>query len=65
MTRSRIFASRTHHYPVVFSGLEDKPGGSQELTSKEGATVINPTLPTPAPLMLLLVVYLAWSLELD
>ena len=29
------------------------------------AVVMNPPLPVPEPLMLLLVAYLAWSLELD
>ena len=65
MTRSWIFASGTHDNPVILSDSEDQPEVSQELTPKEEATVINPYLPVPEPLMLLLVVYLAWSLELD
>ena len=65
MTRSRIFASGTHDDTVILSDLEDELEVSQELTPKEGATVMNPPLPVPEPLMLLLVVYLAWSLELD
>ena len=65
MTRSRIFASRTPNDPVILSDSEDEPEVSQERTPKEWATVINPPLPVPEPLMLLLVTYLAWSLELD
>ena len=65
MTRSRIFASGTHDDPVILSDSEDEPQVSQELTPKERATVMNPPLPVPEPLMLLLVAYLAWSLELD
>ena len=65
MTRSRIFASGTHDDPVILSDSEDEPEVSQELTPKEGATVMNPPLPVPELLMLLLVAYLAWSLELD
>ena len=65
MTRSGIFASGTHDDPVILSDSEDKPEVSQELTPKEGAPVMNPPLPVPEPLMLLLVAYLAWSLELD
>ena len=65
MTRSRIFASGTRDDPVILSDSEDKPEVSQELTPKEGATVMNPRLPVPEPWMLLLVAYLAWSLELD
>ena len=65
MTRSRIFASGTHNNRVILSDSKDEPEVSQELTPKEGATVMNPPLPVPEPLMLLLVAYLAWSLELD
>ena len=65
MTRSEIFASGTHDDPVILSASEDEPEVSQELTPKEGATVMNPPLPVPEHLMLLLVAYLAWSLELD
>ena len=65
MTQSRIFASGTHDDPVILSGSENEPEASQELTLKEGATVMNPPLLVPEPLILLLVVYLAWSLELD
>ena len=65
MTRSRIFASGTHDDPVILSDSEDEPEVSQELTAKEGATVMNPALPVPEPLILLLVAYLAWSLEMD
>ena len=65
MTRSRIFASGTRNNPVILSHSEDEPVVSQELTPKEGATVMKPPLPVPEPLMLLLVAYLAWSLELD
>ena len=65
MTRSRIFASGTHNDPVILSHSEDEPKVSQEITLEEGATVINPLLPVPEPLMLLLVGYLAWSLEVD
>ena len=65
MTRSRIFASGLHDDSDILSDSEDEPAVSQELTPKEGATVINPPLPVPEPLMLLLVAYLAWSLELD
>ena len=65
MTRSWIFASGTYNDPVILSDLEDEPEVSQELTPKEGATVVNPPLPVPEPVMLLLVAYLAWSLDLD
>ena len=65
MPRSRTFASGTRDDPVILSDSEDEPEVSQELTSKEGATVMNPPLPVPEPLMLLLIAYLAWSLELD
>ena len=65
MTRSRIFASGTHDDLVILSESEDQLEVSQELTPKEEATVMNPPLPVPEPLMLLLVGYLAWSLELD
>ena len=65
MTRSRIFASGTCDDPVMLSDSEDEPEVSQELTPKEVATVMNPPLPTSVPLMLLLVAYLAWALELD
>ena len=58
MTQCRIFASGTWDDPVILSDSEEEPEVSQELTPKEGATVINPPLPTPAPLMLLLVAYL-------
>ena len=65
MTRSQIFASGTHDDPVILSDSEDEPKVSPELTPKEGATVMNPPLPVPEHLMLLLVAYLGWSLELD
>ena len=65
MTRSRIFASGTRDDPVILSDLEDEPEVSQELIPKKGATVMNPPLSVPEPLMLLLVAYLAWALELD
>ena len=65
MTRSRTFASGVRDDPIILSDSEDEPEVSQELTLKEGATVMNPPLPVPEPLMLLLVTYLAWSLELD
>ena len=65
MTQSRIFASGTHDDPVILSGSENEPEASQELTLKEGATVMNPPLSVPEPFMLLLVPYLTWSLELD
>ena len=65
MTRSWMFASGTHDDPVILSDSEDEPEVSQELTPNEGATVMNPPLPVPEPLMLLLVAYLACSLELD
>ena len=65
MTQSRIFALRACDDPVILPDSEDQPEVSQELTPKEGATVMNPPLPVPEPLMLLLVAYLAWSLELD
>ena len=65
MTRSRIFASGTNDDPVILSDSKDRPAVSQELTPKEGATVVNPPLPVPEPVMLLLVAYLAWSLDLD
>ena len=65
MTRSRMFASGTRDDPVILSHSADEPEVSQELTSEEGATVINPPLPVPEPLTLLLVAYLAWYLELD
>ena len=55
MTRSRIFASGTHDDPVILSDSEDQLEVSQELTSKAEATVMNPPLPVPEPLMLLLV----------
>ena len=58
MTRSRIFASGTRDNPVILSDSEDEPEVPQELTPKEKATVINPPLPVPEPLMLLLVAYL-------
>ena len=58
MTRSRIFASGTRNDPLILSGSVKEPEVLQELTPKEGATVMNPPLPTPAPLMLLLVAYL-------
>ena len=60
-----MFASGTRDDPVILSHSEDEPEVSQELTSEEGATVINPPLPVPEPLTLLLVAYLAWYLELD
>ena len=59
MTLSRNFTSGTHDDPVILSDLEDEPDVSQELTLKEEATVMNPPLPVPEPLMLLLVAYLA------
>ena len=65
MTQCRIFASGTHDDPVNHSDSEDKPEVLQELTPKEEASVMKPPLPVPEPLMLLLVAYLAWSLELD
>ena len=65
MTRSRIFASGTYNDPIILSDSGDEPEVSQEHTLKEGATVMNPPLPVPEPLMLLLVAYLAWSLKLD
>ena len=65
MNRSRIFASGTHDDPVILSDSEDEPEVSQALTLKEEATVINPPLPAPEPLMLLPVAYLPWSLEVD
>ena len=65
MTRSRIFASGARNDPVILSESEDEPEVSQELTHKEGATVMNPPLPVSEPWMLLLVAYLAWSLEQD
>ena len=65
MTRSRIFAAGTRDDPVILDDSEDEPEVAQELTPKAGATVMNPPLPVPEPLMLLLVAYLAWSLELD
>ena len=65
MTQSRIFVSGTHDDPVILSDSEDELEVSKELTPKEKATVMNPPLPTSVPLMLLLVAYLAWALELD
>ena len=65
MTWSWIFASETQDDPVILSDSEDKPEVLQELTPKEEASVMKPPLPVPEPLMLLLVAYLAWSLELD
>ena len=65
MTRSRIFASRSRDDPVILSDSEDETEVSQDPTPKEGATIMNPPLLVPEPLMLLLVAYLAWSLELD
>ena len=65
MTQSRIFVSGTHDDPVILSDSEDELEVSKELTPKEEATVMNPPLPVPEPLMLLLIAYLAWSLELD
>ena len=44
-------------------------GGGAKLRLRLGMQgrvgVMNPPLPVPEPLMLLLVAYLAWSLELD
>ena len=57
MTPSRSFASGTRDDPVILSDSEDEPEVSQELTPKEGATVMNPPLPVLEPLMLLLVAY--------
>ena len=65
MTRSRISSSETSDNLIIHSDSEEVPEDSQQLTPKEEATVMNPPLPTPAPLMLLLVAYLAWSLELE
>ena len=65
MTRSRIFTSGTPDEPVILSDSEEELEVSQELTLKEGATIMNPSLPPPDPLLLLLMAYLAWSLELD
>ena len=65
MTQSRIFVSGTHDDPVILSDSEDELEVSKELTPKEEATVMNPPLPVPQPLMLLLVAYLGWSLKLD
>ena len=65
MTRARIFASGTHDDPVILSHSQDEPEVSQQVTPKEETTVINPPLLVPGPLILLLVAYLAWSLELD
>ena len=65
MTWSWIFASETQDDPVILSDSEDKPEVLQELTPKEEASGMKPPLPVPEPLMLLLVAYLAWSLELD
>ena len=65
MTQSRIFVSGTHDDPVILSDSEDELEVSKELTPKEEATVMNPPLPVPETLMLLLIAYLAWSLELD
>ena len=59
MTRHRIFVSGTRDDPVILSDSEDEPKVSQEFTPKGGATVMNPPLPVPEPLMLLLVAYLA------
>ena len=65
MTRSRIFTSGTPDEPVILSDSEEELEVSQELTLNEGATIMNPSLPPPDPLLLLLMTYLAWSLELD
>ena len=65
MARSRIFASGTRDDPVILSDSEDEPEGSQELTPKEGATVMNPPLLDHDPLLLLLVAYLICALDLD
>ena len=65
MTRSRIFASGTRDDPVILSDSEDETEVLQELTPKRGGYGYEPPLPVPEPLMLLLVAYLAWSLELD
>ena len=65
MTRSQIFVSGTHDDPVILSHSEHELEVSLELTPKGEATVMNPPLPVPEPLMLLLVAYLAWSLALD
>ena len=47
MTRSRVYASGTYDDAVILSDTEEPPEGSQELTPKREATVINqlPTLP--------------------
>ena len=39
--------------------------GSRDSDGRVGGGVMKPPLPVPEPLMLLLVAYLAWSLELD
>ena len=41
----------------------EEEGNSEIQFGREG--VMKPPLPVPEPLMLLLVAYLAWSLELD
>ena len=48
--------------------LFDNPSLVLSIKGKEGCNtgcVMNPPLPEPEPLMLLLIAYLAWSLELD
>ena len=55
MTRSRIYASRTYEDPVILSDTEDLPKGSQKLTPKREATVINQP-PTLSGILLALIV---------
>ena len=59
MTRSRVYASGTYDDPVVLSDTEDPPEGSQELTPKKEATVMNQPLTLSEILLVLLVVGLS------
>ena len=59
MTRSRVYASGTHDDPVILSDTEDSAEGSQELTSKREATVMNQPPTLPEILLVLLVVGLS------
>ena len=59
MTHSRVYAPRTYHDSVILSDTEDPHEGSQELTPKREATVMNQPLTLPEILLVLLVVGLS------
>ena len=62
MTHSRVYASGTYDDPVILSETEGPPEGSQELTPKREATVINQTPTLSEILLVLLIVGLSKTL---